>query len=301
MLQLTAIEQRKYDHALHYPGVDVGDFDFAKGSYVLSKNSDGEWNKSGLSLDGVKIVRNGGGVSLNDASQKTPLENLILKNSDGQEFDLQQRVPILGIGSNSSSDVLSKKFADASGQQDIAVFQVKVQNHVVAHSAFLTEEGGVAVSVFPHEGGYTHATLGFYTEELANRLTGTEFNYDGVALDAPIEFPVDGIAIRNPLAYVSAWGVITKDGQTPLGTTHIPGSLTDSISTAEAIEFCRSVTDLEKDTRTFMIDNIRDDPERLRRTNILKDKFAFPAQIRGQQIFPAIKSGQEGFPAIQYN
>jgi hypothetical protein len=301
MITLSKTDLAKYEHALHYPGVEASDFCFETGSYVLSKNSDGNWARAGVDLTSVSISKNGGGVRLNDASTDTPFENVQVRTSDGRTLDLSQRVPILGIGSNSSSDVLSKKFADVAGAQDIAVFPVKVPNHVVAHSAFLTEEGGIAVSIYPHQGGYTNATLGFYTKELANRLTGTEFNYDGVALNTAVQLPVKGVHVQTPLAYVSAWGVMTTDGQTPLGSTSIPGSLQNTMTTHEAIDFAIKHTDPTVASREqFMAGNITNNEERLKRTSILQRSFSLPAQIDGQRIFPAVKSGQPGFPQINY-
>ena len=164
----------------------------------------------------------------------------------------------------------------------------------------MTEQGGVAVSLHPSEDGYSQATIGFYTEGLANQLTGTEPNYDGVALDLYAETPKEGVGIENPLAYVSVWGALTQNGQDPVGTTHIPNTASSTMSTLEAIEFCRTVTGSEDSLEVFMRGNITNDDVRQQRTAMLQANFTLPASIKGEQVFCATKAGEPQVPAIEY-
>lgn len=140
-------------------------------------------------------------------------------------LNLTDRIAVIAIGSNSSPDVLIKKFRDANIGGDFFIAQASIENHAVVHGAFLGAAGTVPATLVPHGKSLTNITVSFLTTEQAEKLTGTEPNYDLVKTATRIL--TRGLA-NNPviapgaLAYVSPWRALSTDGVSPLALTAIP-------------------------------------------------------------------------------
>lgn len=212
---------------------------------------------------------------------------------------LLDRIAILGIGSNCAPEVLLKKFQRAGVGGDFYLAQATLDDHAVIHSAFVGAAGNVPATVVPHEGTQTHITVGFYTPEQAEALTGTEPNYDliqktGTVLTRSLEN--NPVLQHGALMYVSIWGAFTEDGKTPVLQSGIPQtSELVARPTSWAIEQIARITGYGDDVLRF-VDNIKPGLEnlenRLKHTLQLHPQNALAATIAGTAVKNATLYGQ---------
>lgn len=234
-----------------------------------------------------------------------PTYNIVLPGGN----PLENRIAILGIGSNCAPDVLIKKFQKAGVGGEFYLAQATLDDHAVTHSAFVGAAGNVPATVIPLAGTQTHITVGFYTPEQAEALTGTEPNYDlvqkaGTVLTREIES--NPVLRHGALMYVSIWGALTEDGITPALQSGIPQtSALTSYPTSWAIEKAAGITGYGNDVLRF-VENIKPGPEnlenRLKHTLQLHPQNALAATIAGTAVKEATLYDQAaklpGIPAL---
>lgn len=204
---------------------------------------------------------------------------------------LPDRIAILGIGSNCSPDVLIKKFQKAGVGGEFYLAQATLDHHAVTHSAFIGATGNIPATVIPHQGTQTHITVGFYTPEQAEALTGTEPNYDLVQKSGAVltrEIDSNPVLQHGALMYVSIWGAFTDDGVTPALQSGIPQtSKLTAYPTSWAIEKAARITGYDHDVLR-MVDNIKPGIEnlenRLKHTLQLHPQNALAASIAGTAV-----------------
>lgn len=204
---------------------------------------------------------------------------------------LLDRIAILGIGSNCSHEVLLKKFQKAGVSGDFYLAQATLSGHAIAHAAFVGATGNVPATVIPHKDTQAHITVGFYTPEQAEALTGTEPNYDlvqrtGAVLTRSLEN--NPVLQHGALMYVSIWGAFAEDGKTPVLQNGIPQtSGLPARPTSWAIEQVARITRYGEDVLRF-VDNIKPGLEnlesRLKHTLQLHPQNALAATISGTAV-----------------
>lgn len=292
-----------FKRAVEYPNVDSGDFESSFLITVGTAEAEAADPHKIINDNSFSFQSTGNTVLLNGAEKEVPTCDITVSTQDGKEVTLRDRVALMAFGSNSSPDILSSKFSDCTSKSPddadakIIVMQGGLKDHVVVESAFFSDIGPVPATIHRREGDSASVTVGFYTQEQAERLTGTEQSYDGVKMDASVELK-SGETLDNPLAYVSVWGALTSDGENPIANSAIPQQ-TDlqRMSTMEAMELARDITDpgtpIEKYIRNMPGANgLKPDVAakmteiRYERTHKLVD-HSLPANVLGTRIFPA--------------
>lgn len=132
---------------------------------------------------------------------------------------LQDRIAILGIGSNCSPGILLQKFQSAGIGGEVYLAQATLDKHAIVHSAFIGAKGYMPATVMPHDDTHAFITVGFYTPEQAEALTSTEPNYDLVQKTGciPTRHLDNNPVLQNgALLYVSIWGAFTEDSNAPV-------------------------------------------------------------------------------------
>lgn len=218
-----------------------------------------------------------------------PTYNIQLPGSEAKS--LNDRIAILGIGSNCSPEVLLNKFQKAGIGGEFYLAQVTLPKTCVAHSAFAGAKGTVPATAFPEADTESYITVGFYTPEQAEALTGTEANYDLVQKSGPIHtWGLDNnpVLAQGALLYVSIWGAITEDGKTPVLQAGIPQ--TSSLiarPTSWAITNAARITGYGEDVIRF-VDNLKPGFEnlehRLNHTLKIHSSHSLAAVIEGQKV-----------------
>ena len=225
--------------------------------------------------------------TLQGTSAALPTYNVQLP---GQEV-LQDRIAILGIGSNCSPEVLIRKFQNAGIGGEIYLAQATLDKHAVVHSAFIGASGYMPSTVMPEENTQSFVTVGFYTPEQAEALTATEPNYDlvcksGAVLTRSLE---NAPVLKNgALLYVSIWGAFTENGINPVlqsGITQISTLKAEpTIWTADkAAEITGYGTDIIRFIETIK-PGIQNLESRLQHTFKLHPQNALIATIAGKPI-----------------
>ncbi len=216
-----------------------------------------------------------------------PTYNITLPGSS----PLNDRIAILGIGSNCSPDVLLRKFTSAGIGGTFYLAQATLDKHAIAHSAFVGASGYMPATIIPEDNTQSFVTVGFYTPEQAEVLTATEPNYDlahksGTVLTRSLENAP--ILQHGALLYVSIWGAFTDNGLEPVlqsGITQIsPLKAEPTIWTAER---AADLTGYGSDILRFVSD-IKPGPQnlesRLQKTFMLQNSNALAATIAGTQV-----------------
>lgn len=224
-----------------------------------------------------------------------PTYNIALPGAD----ILQDRIAILGIGSNSAPAVLLKKFNQASIGGEIYLAQATMEKHAVAHSALVGAQAYMPATIIPDDQTNSYITVGFYTPEQAELLTRTEPNYDLVQTAHAI--PTRALA-HNPvlqqgaLLYVSIWGAFTEDGHTPaLQQGILQDSPHKKYPTAWSAARAAALTFYGNDVLALAAHikpGLEHLPARLAHTMKLHPQHALPAAIRGTQIKEALLYSQ---------
>lgn len=282
---------REFNAAVSYPGVGHADFDPEHGSFRFKsamKTDTAAYRAKTSKLDADSFtLEKTGTVMLKDAVVEVALYDVTVTDEDGNTIVMRDRVALAGIGSNSSKKVLKTKFSDYGGDADFVVMQARLVDYVVTHSAFAGAKGPVPATIHREIGAEASITVGFVSKEEAEHLTGTEPNYDGMSLKTKARFP-NGLELDSPLAYVSVWGALTRDGKTPLAHAAIPSTTKHTtISTKEAVEMACGITDPGLDPQRFVYENRRDKVKRLARIARLQEQNALPVDVEGIKVFPA--------------
>jgi hypothetical protein len=204
---------------------------------------------------------------------------------------LQDRIAILGIGSNCSPEVLIKKFQKAGIGGEVYLAQATLEKHAVVHSAFIGALGYMPATVMPQDNTQSFVTVGFYTPEQAEALTTTEPNYDlvhksGAVLTHSLENAP--VLKQGALLYVSIWGAFTEDGTDPVlqsGITQIsPLKAEPTIWTSDkAAEITGYGTDIIRFLENIK-PGIQNLESRLNHTFKLHPQNALAATIEGKPV-----------------
>lgn len=216
-----------------------------------------------------------------------PTYNITLPNG----VPLQNRIAILGIGSNCAPDVLIKKFQKAAVGGDFYLAQATLDKTAVAHSAFIGAQAYMPSTVIPDDQSQSFITVGFYTPEQAEALTGTEPNYDLVQTSGAIltrELAHNPTLAQGALLYTSIWGAFTEDGITPaLQEAIMQQSPHQAYSTYWSSERAAAIAGYGDDTLALAA-NIKPGLEnlqtRLEHTFKLQENNALAATIQGTQV-----------------
>lgn len=295
---------RYFNRAVEYPNVTHDNF---KQSFIIAVGKD-EAEKADPAMivddNNFSFQSSNHTVRLAGATKDVDTYDVTIKKEDGESVTLRDRVALIGFGSNSAPEILKTKFNDFvtdtknPENNQIVVMQGNLQSHVVVAAAFYSDIGPVPATLHRKEGDSASVTIGFYTKEQAEQMTGTEQSYAGVELDTDIILK-GGSAVKNPLAYVAVWGALTnKDGEL-MANPSIPQQ-TDlpQVETREVIEYAMSITNPEMtnikpyiEGHSMGLPGLSDEEiseketTRYIRTDILVE-HATPSNVIGNLVFP---------------
>lgn len=285
-----------FERAKAYPFVDASMF---KDSSLISVQT----GKITHIHDAIAIQRSVFDQQLEGSTDFLPSYDLILSTGEV----LHDRIPVIAIGSNSSPDVMIKKFNDKGMSGDFAILQATINDHSVAHGAFVGAKGTIPATLIPDQGSSTHITVGFYTKEQADALTTTEPNYDLVALDSEVQLRGFNPSVPpGSLGYVSPWGALSKDGEHPLILASIPStSPREAASSTEAMDLIAKIVNPETNSTEDWFNTLSLGIESRLKVNNTLQAHALPAVIAGTQIKPSTigdAAEKHGYarPAINY-
>lgn len=148
-----------------------------------------------------------------EQAPKVPVYTISFQTEDGQSHVLENRYAFIGYGSNSSPEVLAKKFGPqnfgANKDVQTPVLMVNVKDHAIVHSAFIGGAGSIPVTMMREEGVHCRVSMSFYTKDQVQRMNSTEPNYDVFRLDET-EFTLNNGAKvpARPGIYDSIWGAL---------------------------------------------------------------------------------------------
>ena len=290
--------------ALAYPNVGHEHFDFENGSFLLSRQSGDKATPvtRQIMAQDILVQPTNAQTRLPGAEADVPLFRVYMRGEAGQEWDhLGLRVPFAGIGSNSAQDVMRQKFMnyDPGTSFQVPILQARMEDHNVVHGAFVGGKGPVPATLARVPGNECSITVGLYDIPTLQHLTGTEPNYDGVMVDAPVRM-AGGSSFDRIMAYVAVWGGITRDGKNPIPLTAIPqdvGSLNPE-SLDAILGYARQMTAANIHCNSeFIIGHSDAQPgideetknrrteTRLVRTREIFEKHSVGTAIRGDRIF----------------
>ncbi|TVQ84926.1 MAG: hypothetical protein EA357_01670 [Micavibrio sp.] len=291
--QLQEIEEA----ALIYPQVGAEDF---QSGFLFSQQS-GKDVFEDIKAENVEISA-GKPVRLPGAERDVPSYTLKITGADGAVTVLKDRVALAGIGSNSSRNVMARKFHHFKAEDvplAVCVIPAEIRDHAIVHGAFVGASGPVPATIHAHSGSVSKLTVGFYDAKAAAHMTGTEPNYEGVLLDAAVELQ-NGLKINQALAYVAVWGALADpdNPQQPLALSSIPAQTSlKKLSNKEALALAVKITDgtdvsglheLQRDQKlkNYARENFQDENRRIGRIAALQQHSIAP-NIKGRRIFSA--------------
>lgn len=251
------------------------------------------------------------GISLSPFNRQLPDSPVLLPGYNlnfSSGLQMSDRIAMIAIGSNSSPEVLIKKFREANIGGSFLLAQALIEHHAVVHGAFIGAAGTIPATIVPHHDSRTFITVSFLTTEQAVKLTGTEPNYDLVKMATPISTRgIAGTPVIAPgaMAYVSPWNSLSKDGQNPVSLSSIPAqTMLERLSSAEACAVIAGYLDATASTEDCFNRLDLGIDARLR-TNYLLQARGLPARIAGEQVKGATigtEAASRGLPvpSIQY-
>lgn len=165
------------------------------------------------------------------------LSNTFLTLDDGVQYGLDEylsqkglptldeRIPLVAVGSNSSPLALRskvKRYGRLRTSQVIPVLTAKMKNLGLGYSAHLVSGGYVPAAPFRAEGEEAHVTVSFLTVEQLRAIDATEPTYERVALSHET-YPLtleNGTVLDVSYLYTSRFGVLrgATESPIPLGT-----------------------------------------------------------------------------------
>lgn len=208
-----------------------------------------------------------------------PLERYVFAADDvAAEFSIDNRTPVLALGSNAAPLQLRRKFAGTSGP--IPVSRAVLFDHVIVYSAHFTRYGALPATLYRHDGAIAFVAITWLDDRQLARMHETEsvgVNYDYVEVgDIRLEHDAglgDG-TIPSDLgvgAYVSRHGpLLHADRPIRLAETASSGCPLPALTQPAALRFAqrRVAPDLAFDAfmAKLVVDDAfrRDCSERLR-------------------------------------
>jgi hypothetical protein len=131
---------------------------------------------------------------------------------------LESRSMVVSIGSNSSADVMRRKFANyhQSVSSVLPLVRGQLRNIAIGHSAHVSKAGYIAAAPYPRTGECTTVWVSWLDERQLIALDETEPNYRRILLDGeayPLEVGL-GEFPEDFSLFTSRWGVLTDgDGE----------------------------------------------------------------------------------------
>jgi hypothetical protein len=121
-----------------------------------------------------------------------PVEDFVWRDGAARDFDagisLEDRTPVLAVGSNRAPEQLRRKFGDNT---IVPVTVARLGDHDVVYSAHMASYGSIPATLAPSPGTRVTLSLTWLTDRQLLRMHETEavgVNYDyGVAQGLPIE------------------------------------------------------------------------------------------------------------------
>lgn len=280
-----------YDRGLDYPHIDPQAFE----SSCLIRIDSGEIIR-GEDVDHLVLCDERSDIVLPESGIVLPGHTVRLGGRDA--VTLEDRIAIIGYGSNCSPEVLLEKFRAADIHGDFILAQADLEGHTICHGAFLGGLGTILATVFPHKETTAHITVSFLTQDQAAALTGTEPNYDLVALKDAV--PLRGLKSQGggtvvpeeALVYVSFWGGLRdpEDSGSPIALEAIPQDTSlrrmDSREAMAHVAGALGITDIPGFFNHIAAkENGMPLRERLGHNFALaRDGYTLPAQIRGTPV-----------------
>jgi len=190
-----------------------------------------------------------------------PLERYVFATSDDvPDFSIDNRKPVLALGSNASPLQLRRKFAGFAGH--IPVSRAVLFDHVVVYSAHFTRYGALPATLHRHEGAIAFVAITWLDEQQLARMHETEsvgVNYDYVEIEAvrlEHEGALGATAIPEDLgvgAYVSRWGpMVHQNKPVRLAETATSNCPLPALTQPAALRFAQRRVAPELDFDTFL-------------------------------------------------
>lgn len=291
---MRSIPLPRYLCKLDYPYIDPQAFETS----CLVRIDSGEI-VHGEAVDRLILCDKRSDIVLPESDIVLPGHTIRLGGTDA--VTLEDRIAIIGYGSNCAPGVLLEKFRNANIPGDFILAQADLERHTICHGAFLGGLGTIPATVLPHEGTTAHITVSFLTREQAAALTGTEPNYDLVALKDAL--PLRGLTSQGggtvvpekALLYVSFWGGLRDPASpdSPIALEAIPQD-TDlrRMSSRGVMAHVAGILGKTDVADFFNYIAAKDGGmplgERLGHNFALaRDEHALPARIQGLQIKPS--------------
>ncbi len=218
--------------ALGYPFVDA-ERDFQARLFQLQSLSNKEKNitSEGLVKESLKITASDPvkfDIPGRTGAYEMNAYSVNFKAGD-KEYNFENRVALLAIGSNSSDVQLTRKFSQFGNDVDVTIVPAWLEDYAVVYTPFYAPYGSIAATLYHMPGISCRVTIGFYTKNEAALITTTEGPYDIRRINHKITFD-NGVLFNNPAAYISTHGVLTLDQKRPVLLSEIPHKLTEERS-----------------------------------------------------------------------
>ena len=130
---------------------------------------------------------------------------------------IKNRVPVIGYGSNASSEALNRKFKDDASLYNtpVPVLVGSMDDYSVVYAAQFSPYGALPATIQPNKGAILVTSITFLSLEQLERMHETEdlgFYYSYEKIESPIVLD-DGSIIEESYAYVALGGSIKIEGQ----------------------------------------------------------------------------------------
>jgi hypothetical protein len=177
-----------------------------------------------------------------------PLESYVFASDDvAAAFSIDNRTPVLALGSNAAPMQLRRKFAEITGH--IPVSRAVLFDHVIVYSAHFTRYGALPATLHRHEGAIAFVAITWLDDRQLARMHETEsvgVNYDYVEVgDIRLEHDVGlgegtiptGLGVG---AYVSRHGpLLHADRPIRLAETASSGCPLPALTQPAALRFAQ--------------------------------------------------------------
>ncbi|MGH3217901.1 MAG: hypothetical protein ACRDPY_04085 [Streptosporangiaceae bacterium] len=168
------------------------------------------------------LVLDGGTISL----EPSPAEVGGWAAADGRTLDevlaaassatMENRTPVLAVGSNASPAQMLRKFARAGARAAVPITAVTVRGLTVGVSAHVSVPGYVPATPVPDPAAVSRLFVTWLDDEGLAVMDETEPNYDRAAVDPSCEVELaPGRPIAPCLLYVSKHGYLTDAAGAP--------------------------------------------------------------------------------------
>lgn len=187
--------------------------------------------------------------------------------------DLEDRVPVLAVGSNQSPEQLARKF-DGPGWGAIPTIRVKLSGFDSVYSPHITVYGAIAATLHQAPGATVELFVNWLTPAQLTHMHETELvneNYTFGALDRITIDAEVGPAPSRVHLYTSNHGALSHDGE-PVPLTEIPacGRTWTAMAQAEVQRHVRDRLDAGKPLDDFILESVSDPKIRRHRTDRLR-------------------------------